>query len=148
MSHWHGTAHFHYLLDPSHKSHNASDKYPTIHHLLQKCGHACTFLLQSNVLGDMGLVHGWIYATVLFLQNTQNRNPIACLWEKHDFKTHFHDKKLGNDISENALRYYHGDLIHNNPTSDLLMAWCHVVSLTDSLLKIFDAIWCHQAIVT
>ena len=37
-------------IDPSLKSHDASDKYPTMHHF-------CTFLLQNGALRDMGLVH-------------------------------------------------------------------------------------------
>ena len=41
--------------DPSHKSHNAFDKYPTIHHFVTEM-HMWTFLLQNGALWDMGLV--------------------------------------------------------------------------------------------
>ena len=39
---------------PSHKSHNAFHKYPTMHHFVTEM---CTFLLQNGALWDMGLVH-------------------------------------------------------------------------------------------
>ena len=51
------------LFYPSHKSHNASDEYTTMHHFVTEM---CTFLLQNGALWDMGLVHCGICATGLF----------------------------------------------------------------------------------
>ena len=31
-----------YIIDQSHKSHNASVSYPTMHHSEQKCAHSCS----------------------------------------------------------------------------------------------------------
>ena len=42
-----------YVIDPPHKSHNALDKYFSMHHFLAKM---CTFLLQIGALWDRGLV--------------------------------------------------------------------------------------------
>ena len=53
--------------DPSHKSHNASWKNPTMHHFEQKCAHVCIFLLQNDALWDMAVVHCGICATDLLL---------------------------------------------------------------------------------
>ena len=44
-------------IDPSHKSQNASDKYPTIHHFVTEM---CTFLLQNVALWDMAHMHSGI----------------------------------------------------------------------------------------
>ena len=47
-------------INPSHKSHNASDKYPTLHHFATgMCTHVHVFLLsvENGALWDMGLVH-------------------------------------------------------------------------------------------
>ena len=61
-------------IDPSHNSHNALDKHPTMHHFVKEmctctcvCAHAhvCTFLLQNGALWDMGLVHCGICSTTL-----------------------------------------------------------------------------------
>ena len=48
-------------IDPSHKSHNASDKYPTMHHFV---------LLQNGALCDTGLVHCeiWDWCNMGFVQ--------------------------------------------------------------------------------
>ena len=55
----------HYPCTP-HKSHEASDKYPTQCTILwQKCAHMCTFLSQNGALWDMGLVHCGICAIIL-----------------------------------------------------------------------------------
>ena len=51
-------------INPSHKSHNALDKYPTMPHFVPEM---CTFLLQNGALWDMGLVHCGICVTGLFL---------------------------------------------------------------------------------
>ena len=51
-------------IDPSYKSHNASDKYPTMYHFVTEM---CTCLLQNGALWDMGLVHCGICAASLFL---------------------------------------------------------------------------------
>ena len=49
-------------MEISHKSHNASDKYPTMHHFVtEMCTHVCTFLLQNDALWDMALVHCGIW---------------------------------------------------------------------------------------
>ena len=48
----------HYLLDPARKSHNASDKYPTIQHFFAT--EMCTFMIQSGALWDIEWVHGGI----------------------------------------------------------------------------------------
>ena len=45
-------------LDPSHKSHNALDKNPTMHH----------FMSQNGALWDMGLVHCGICAAMYGVQ--------------------------------------------------------------------------------
>ena len=38
-------------INPSHKSHNALDKYPTIHHsVTEMCTYMCKFLLQNSAL--------------------------------------------------------------------------------------------------
>ena len=54
-------------LVKSHKSHNASNRYATIHHFVTKmytCDmHVCTFLLQSGALWNMELVYYGIYVT-------------------------------------------------------------------------------------
>ena len=52
-------------IDPSYKSHNASEKYPTMDYFV--CAHVCTFLLQSGVLWDMRMVHCWICAIGLLI---------------------------------------------------------------------------------
>ena len=49
---------------PSHKPHNALDKYPTIHHFVTEM---CTFPLQNSALWDMGMVHYGIYTIGLLL---------------------------------------------------------------------------------
>ena len=49
-----GTA---WIIDQSHKSHNAPVPYPTIHHLGTEMG---TFLFQNGVLWDMGQVYSVI----------------------------------------------------------------------------------------
>ena len=41
---------FYYNTIFPHVSHNASEKYPKMHHLQQKCAHVCTFLLQEDAL--------------------------------------------------------------------------------------------------
>ena len=46
--------------DPCHKSHNALDKYPTLHHFVAEM---CTFLLQNGAPWDMVLVHCGICAS-------------------------------------------------------------------------------------
>ena len=49
-------------LDSSHKSHNALNKYPTVHHFVPEM---CTFLFQIGALWDMGLVNCGIRASGL-----------------------------------------------------------------------------------
>ena len=49
-----------------HKSHNALEKYPTMHHFVTE---VCTFLLQNGALWDMGLGHSCICATDLLRYN-------------------------------------------------------------------------------
>ena len=49
-------------LEPSHKSHNSLDKYPTMHHFVTKM---CTFLFQNGALWEMWLVHCGINAISL-----------------------------------------------------------------------------------
>ena len=44
-------------IDPSHKSHNASHKYPIMHHFVTEM---CTFLLQNVALWDMTQMHSGI----------------------------------------------------------------------------------------
>ena len=51
-------------IDPSHKSYNALDKYPTMHYFVTEM---CTFLLQNGALWDMGMVHCGICATGLLI---------------------------------------------------------------------------------
>ena len=54
-------------LVKSHKSHNAPNRYATIHHFVTKMYtydmHVCTFLLQSGGLWNMEPVHCGIYVT-------------------------------------------------------------------------------------
>ena len=64
-------------IDPFDKSHNASDKYPTIHHFVTEM---CTFLLQSGALWDMGLVHCGIYEMDLLW-------PIVNPWRQQGKRT-------------------------------------------------------------
>ena len=49
-------------IDTSQNSHNASDKYPTMHHFVTEM---CTFLLQNDALWDVGLMHCGICVTSL-----------------------------------------------------------------------------------
>ena len=44
-------------IDPSHKSHTALARYPTVHHFVTDM---CTFLLQNGALWDMEQVHSGI----------------------------------------------------------------------------------------
>ena len=53
------------LIDPSHKSHNASHKYPIMHHFVTEM---CTFLLQNVALGDMAQMHSGICEMGLLLE--------------------------------------------------------------------------------
>ena len=43
-------------IDQSHKSHNASGKYPTMHHFVREMCNVCTFLLQNSALWDTELL--------------------------------------------------------------------------------------------
>ena len=53
-------------IEPSHKSHNASDIYPTMHYLVHTSVHLCIFLLQNGTLWDMGLLWDlWIRSITL-----------------------------------------------------------------------------------
>ena len=51
-------------IDPSHKSHNALDKYPIVRHFVtEMCTHA--FLLQNDAMLYTGMMHCGICATLL-----------------------------------------------------------------------------------
>ena len=52
-----------HVIGPSYKSHNASDRYPTMHDFVTKM---CTFMSQSGALWDMRLVHCGICEIDLF----------------------------------------------------------------------------------
>ena len=62
------------MIDPNHKSNNATDKYPTMHQFVTEM---CTFLLQNGALWDMRLVHYGICATglLIWLRQCQWNNP-------------------------------------------------------------------------
>ena len=73
LFHRHGSNH---TIDPSHKSHNASNKYPTMHHFVtEMCTHVHIVVTKWCIVGhgigalwDMGLVHCGICATGLLPQ--------------------------------------------------------------------------------
>ena len=53
----------HDIIDMSHKSHSASDKYPKMHHFVaEMCTHV-HILLQCSALWDIYLMHCGIYET-------------------------------------------------------------------------------------
>ena len=54
----------HGRIDLSHKSHNASHKYPIMHHFVTEM---CTFLLQNVALWDMAQMHSGICEMGLLL---------------------------------------------------------------------------------
>ena len=72
--HWGGS--FVMTTDQSHKSHNALDKYPTMHHFVtEMCTHVhisvtkwCIVVYGTGALLDMGLVHCGIVNLLLFLR--------------------------------------------------------------------------------
>ena len=64
-----------YKMDPSHKPHNASSKYPIMHHFVKEmCTHMCKFLIQSGTLWEwlwciVGFVRWiyWIHSNIIFI---------------------------------------------------------------------------------
>ena len=56
-------------IDPSHKSHNASDKYPTMHHFATEM---CTFQLQNGASWD-------IYDALWDLWDRSIENVVCCM---------------------------------------------------------------------
>ena len=58
---------WHWTIYPSHKSHNASDTYPTMHHFVTEM---CTFLLQNGAL--------WDWCIVRFAQQVYNGHIRSC----------------------------------------------------------------------
>ena len=62
------------LFDQLHKSHNASSKYPTMHHFVKEM---CTFLLQNGALWDICRMYCGICATDLIM-----------LWDSWDGSKH------------------------------------------------------------
>ena len=61
-------------IDQSHKSHDASDKYPIMHHFVTEM---CTFLLQNGALWDMEMVHCGICATGLLNLNWRWKSSLT-----------------------------------------------------------------------
>ena len=54
-----------YIIEPSHKSHNAWDKHTIFTTLQRKCAPMCTFRLQNGTLWDVELMRSRVYATGL-----------------------------------------------------------------------------------
>ena len=69
-------------IDQSQKSHNASEKYPTIHHFSTKI---CTFLLQNNALWDIRLVHCGICEISQWLWSLNVVNRYTLEWTLNRF---------------------------------------------------------------
>ena len=69
------------LFDQLHKSHNASSKYPTMHHFVKEM---CTFLLQNGALWDICLMYCGICAIDLIM-----------LWDSWDGSKHLNVSSEG-----------------------------------------------------
>ena len=113
------------LIDPFHKSQNASDKYPTVHQFVaEMCAHVHISVTKLCILGNDWCIVGFVRH--VFSQGTQES---ACLTQLYM-------------ISYNGLTWQeHPCLFSDNYIWFLIMAWhdksIHVCSHT----IIYDFLW-------
>ena len=126
-------------IDPSHKSLDVSDKYPTMHHFVTEiCIHVYISVTRWCIVG-YGLVHCGIFEIGLLM------DPWACSWEFYDNELMIFDLSFennSNDILEKGI----GDdrLAHTEVPYIVQFTWiCQWMRLTDIIVLAVPSFWSH-----